>query len=104
MVLIVSSVLNIATGFSSAFSVNLTMFVVLRALVGLFAFATVPLMVVYSTETVSERKRTSSSLISWVGYSTSSLLLVFTASFASNWKNLLFYATLPYLSIVVIML
>ena len=96
--------LTIAVGCACAFAVNFAMFMVFRAMSGLFAPALYATIVVYAAETVSEKKRTAGSLVVWVAYFIGNLLLALTSYLIQDWRKLMLYTSIPYIVIAVMLL
>ena len=95
---------NISIGFACGFAINFAMFMVLKVMAGLCAPALFPLIVVYATETVSEKKRTIGSLVVWIAFSVGNLLMTLTSYLTQSWRKVMFYTTMPYIFIVVMLL
>ena len=102
--IITGLLLTIAVGCACAFAVNFAMFMVFRAMSGLFAPALYATIVVYAAETVSEKKRTAGSLVVWVAYFIGNLLLALTSYLTQNWRKLMLYTSVPYTVIAAILL
>ena len=83
---------------------RLPMFMALKGLTGLFGSPSYSCMTTYTAEIVSEKKRTIGTMIIWAVYPVGNLLLSLTSYFTQNWKQTLFYSTMPYMFIVVILL
>lgn len=103
-VLIAGLFCNISIGFACGFSINFAMFIVLKVMAGLCAPALFPVIVVYTTETVSEKKRTMGSLVVWIAFSVGNLLMTLTSYLTQSWRKVMFYTTMPYIFIVVMLL
>ena len=92
--------LNIVVGFTCGFAINFPMFMVLKSMSGFFGPGIIATMVVYTTEVVSERKRTVGSMAIWTAFPIGILLLILTSYITQTWRKVMFYTTMPYIFVL----
>eukprot|EP00112_Aurelia_sp_Birch-Aquarium-sp1_P026069 Seg900.11 transcript_id=Seg900.11/GoldUCD/mRNA.D3Y31 product="Solute carrier family 22 member 13" protein_id=Seg900.11/GoldUCD/D3Y31 len=86
----------ILIGFASAFSPNLTVYIVLRFLIGFFITGNIVYPFVLMSEYVGPRRRSLAGTTIWFTASLSIILLGSIAPFVRTWKMLTIWSTAPF--------
>jgi len=101
--MVAAGFINIMCTVICALSVNVAMFMVFKILIGLFSPGLLMVIVSYCVEVVSEKKRTSASMVVWIFYTTGALIVALTSYLVNNWRILLLCSSVPYLAIVALL-